>query len=261
MNKFLLAFLVLAVLSLGFLLRTWQEREGTKHSIPLGEIKSGGPPKDGIPSIDKPNFISIKEAEGFLKESDPGIAINIEGEKRFYPFKILVWHEIVNDMIKGKRVLVTYCPLCLTGIVFDPVVKGERVEFGVSGKLWNSNLLMYDRKTDSLWSQVLGEAVVGEMVGTKLAVVPSDIIQFGNQILIIAVDRQEPLEVAKKYTDEVGVTNELTFVLDPDDSFYRSIGGFSMPETIFVSREGIIKIHKRGQMSLEEIREKIRKII
>lgn len=85
--------------------------------------------------------------------------------------------------------------------------------------------------------------------------------EFGNRILIIAVDRQEPLEIAKKYTDEVGVTDDLIFLLDPQDSFYKSIGGFSMPETIFVSRDGVIKIHKRGPMDLEEIKEKIKKII
>lgn len=153
--------------------------DGVKHSIPLNEIVSGGPPKDGIPPIDNPKFFSVSEAEKFYSDSEPGIAVEIDGVKRFYPFQILVWHEIVNDTVDGKRILITYCPLCLTAIVFDPVVNGDRVEFGTSGKLWNSNLLMYDRKTNSLWSQVLGEAVVGEMTGTKLKVLPSDIMRFG----------------------------------------------------------------------------------
>ncbi len=154
--------------------------DGVKHSVPLNEIIGGGPAKDGIPSIDNPKFISIQEASKTLSDADPGIALEIEGVNRFYPFQILVWHEIVNDTINGKRALITYCPLCLSGIVFDPVVKGERVEFGASGKLWNSNLVMYDRKTDSLWSQILGEAIVGEMTGTKLTVLPSDQIRFGD---------------------------------------------------------------------------------
>lgn len=154
--------------------------EGVKHSIPLDEIISGGPAKDGIPSIDDPKFVSVSQANEFLSDEEPGIGVDLDGVKRFYPFQILVWHEIVNDEIKGKKVLVTYCPLCLTAIVFDPVVKGGRVEFGTSGKLWNSNLLMYDRKTDSLWSQVLGQAVVGEMTGTRLAVLPSDLLKYGN---------------------------------------------------------------------------------
>ena len=154
--------------------------DGVKHSVSLNEIIGGGPPKDGIPSIDNPKFVSLSEAGKFLDDKEPGISLEMDGAKRFYPFQILVWHEIVNDTINGKRVLVTYCPLCLSGIVFDPVVNGERVEFGTSGKLWNSNLVMYDRKTESLWSQILGEAIVGDMTGTKLTVLPSDMVRFGD---------------------------------------------------------------------------------
>ena len=153
--------------------------DGTKHSVPLDEIVGGGPPEDGIPSIDNPTFVSIIDAGKFLNDNDVGIALESNDTARFYPFQILVWHEIVNDTINGERVLVTYCPLCLAGIVFDPVVNSERVEFGTSGKLWNSNLVMYDRKTKSLWSQILGEAIAGEMTGTQLKVLPSDMIRFG----------------------------------------------------------------------------------
>ena len=153
---------------------------GVKHSVPLDSILGGGPPKDGIPSIDRPKFISISEASKQLSDTEPGLALEIGNVNRFYPFQILVWHEIVNDVIGGRRVLVTYCPLCLSGIVFDPAVAGERVEFGTSGKLSNSNLVMYDRKTDSLWSQILGEAIVGEMTGARLEVLPSDQIRFGD---------------------------------------------------------------------------------
>src|SRR3989338_4957258 len=153
---------------------------GVKHGAPLDSILGGAPPKDGIPSIDRPKFISIGEASKQLPDTEPGLALEIGSVNRFYPFQILVWHEIVNDTINGKRVLVTYCPLCLSGIVFDPVVAGERVEFGTSGKLWNSNLVMYDRKTDSLWSQILGEAIAGEMTGTRLEILPSDQIRFGD---------------------------------------------------------------------------------
>jgi hypothetical protein len=153
---------------------------GVKHSVPLDSILGGGPPKDGIPSIDHPKFISIGEAGKQLSDTEPGLALEIGNISRFYPFQILVWHEIVNDTINGKRVLITYCPLCLSGVVFDPAVAGEQVEFGTSGKLWNSNLVMYDRKTDSLWSQILGEAIVGEMTGMRLEVLPSDQIRFGD---------------------------------------------------------------------------------
>ncbi len=154
--------------------------EGVKHTVTLKEIISGGPPKDGIPSIDNPKFVSAGEASQWLSDQEPGVAFSKGNTNRFYPYQILVWHEIVNDIVEGERVLITYCPLCLTGIVFDPEVKGEKVEFGTSGMLWKSNLVMYDRKTDSLWSQVLGESIVGEMAGTKLKVLPSDQIRFGD---------------------------------------------------------------------------------
>jgi hypothetical protein len=152
--------------------------EGVRHSVPLDEILGGGPPKDGIPSIDDPKYVSAEDAD-FIDDNEPGIAISIGGTNRFYPFQILVYHEIVNDTLKnGERILVTYCPLCLSGIVFDPVVGTERVEFGTSGKLWQSNLVMYDRKTDSMWSQVLGESILGDQTGSKLSVLPSDQIRF-----------------------------------------------------------------------------------
>ncbi len=158
-----------------------------KHNIPLNEIISGGPPKDGIPAIDNPKFISITEASGFIRDEEPGLGLVIKGEARFYPYLILVWHEIVNDTIQGEPVLVTYCPLCATGIVFERKIPttGEVTTFGTSGKLWQSNLLMYNRTKkgeedkESLWSQVLGEAVVGEFTGTRLRIVLSDTIRFG----------------------------------------------------------------------------------
>ncbi len=157
--------------------------DGTKHSIPLNEILSGGPGKDGIPSIDNPKFMSAQEAM-FLKDSNPGLGLTVGKESRFYPYRILVWHEIVNDTIQGQPILVTYCPLCATGIVFDPIVDGVSQEFGVSGKLWQSNLLMYNRaeseENESLWSQVLGEAVLGVYTGNKLAIIRSDVVHWGN---------------------------------------------------------------------------------
>ena len=153
--------------------------DGIRHSIPLDEIRGGGPPKDGIPSIDQPTFISPAEANTWVKDTEPGIAFSKGGTHRFYPYQVLVWHELVNDTVEGQRVLISYCPLCLTGVVFDPIVQGERVEFGTSGKLWQSNLVMYDRKTDTLWSQVLGEAIVGDLTGTMLKTLPSDQVLYG----------------------------------------------------------------------------------
>jgi len=153
--------------------------DGVKHIVPLNEIVQGCPGKDCIPSIDNPVYESPDDSKDWLSDDDIGLALSYGGKERFYPYRILVSHEIVNDKINDKRVLITYCPLCFTGIIFDPTIGGEQVEFGVSGKLRNSNLLMYDRKTDSLWSQVTGEAVVGELTGSELSSIPSDVTKFG----------------------------------------------------------------------------------
>ncbi len=154
---------------------------GVKHSIDLNEVLAGGPPKDGIPSIDNPKFVSADQAN-FLAEGDVGLGLILAGEARFYPYQILVWHEIVNDTVKGEPVLVTYCPLCATGIAFERRVNGVPVEFGVSGQLWQSNLLMYDRAEnpadESLWSQILGEAVVGPRTGARLKIIPADTVKY-----------------------------------------------------------------------------------
>jgi hypothetical protein len=109
-----------------------------------------------------------------LDDNKLGIAVEKDGSWRFYPFQILVWHEIVNDNFNGEPILVTYCPLCGTGIVFKPVVEGKVVEFGTSGRLYNSNLVMYDRETDTLWSQQGGKAIVGKLTGEELEVRPAD---------------------------------------------------------------------------------------
>jgi hypothetical protein len=154
--------------------REIQVTDGVKHSVPLGDILAGGPPKDGIPPIDNPTFVTVSEANELLDDEGIGVAFSANGIDRFYPHQITVWHEIVNDNLGGQAALISYCPLCGTGIVFEPILNGEEVEFGTSGKLWNSNLVMYDRKTDTYWSQVLGEAIVGELTGTKLKKLPYD---------------------------------------------------------------------------------------
>ena len=155
------------------------ETSGVKHLIPLDKIKGGGPPKDGIPSIDDPVFAGVQDSQ-FMSDSDTVIGLSINGEARAYPLFILVWHEIVNDTVGGVPVAVTYCPLCYTNQVFERVIDGQEVEFGTSGKLYNSNLLMYDRLTDSYWSQALGLAVKGELTGHELDLVPFDVITWGD---------------------------------------------------------------------------------
>lgn len=155
------------------------ETNGMKHLIPLDKIKGGGPPKDGIPSIDNPKFAQIKDSK-FISDSDVVIGLEINGEAKAYPLFILVWHEIVNDTVGGVPVAVTYCPLCYTNQVFERTINGTKVEFGTSGKLYNSNLLMYDRLTESYWSQALGLAVTGELTGMKLKTIPFDVITWSD---------------------------------------------------------------------------------
>ena len=158
---------------------TLMETDGVRHLIPLDKIKGGGPPKDGIPSIDDPAFVGVSDS-GFMSDSDVVVGVRVNGEAKAYPLFILVWHEIVNDNIGDLPISVTYCPLCYTSQVFERVIDGQEVEFGTSGKLYNSNLLMYDRLTESYWSQALGLAVVGELSGYRLDLVPFDIITWGD---------------------------------------------------------------------------------
>ncbi len=155
------------------------ETNGVKHLIPLDKIRGGGPPKDGIPSIDNPVFASVSDSD-FMSDSDVVIGLEINGQAKAYPIFILVWHEIVNDHVGGIPVSVTYCPLCYTNQVFERVIDGREVEFGTSGKLYNSNLLMYDRFTESYWSQALGMAVKGKLSGYQLNLVPFDVITWGD---------------------------------------------------------------------------------
>lgn len=139
----------------------------TRHSVPLDQIVDGGPGKDGIPALLSPQFVLASEAT-FLQHADRVLGLTQGAEAKAYPIKILNWHEIVNDVISGKPVVVTYCPLCGTGIAFDANTQGGRHTFGVSGLLYQSDLLMYDHQTESLWSQVGMHAVAGPLTGEKL---------------------------------------------------------------------------------------------
>lgn len=144
------------------------------------DIISGGPPPDGIPPIDNPKFLRAAAA-GFLSPKEPVVAIELNDDARAYPAQILIFHEIVNDTVGGVPVVITYCPLCNTGIAFRrPVVGGKLLDFGTSGKLYHSNLVMYDRQTRSLWPQAMGQAVVGRLTGMKLQFLPVQMVSWGD---------------------------------------------------------------------------------
>jgi hypothetical protein len=149
-----------------------------KHSVPLAEIRSGGPPKDGIPALDHPRFIGVAEARGWLKPVEPVIALTVGNESRAYPLQILVWHEIVNDSVGGLPVTITFCPLCYTAIAFDRRAASRVLDFGTTGNLRNSDLVMYDRQTESWWQQAVGHAIVGDLTGTQLAMLPASIVSW-----------------------------------------------------------------------------------
>ena len=143
------------------------------------EIVSGGPPPDGIPAVDRPRFQRVGDVD-WLKDREPVLALELGGEARAYPVQILTWHEIVNDTVAGTPVAITYCPLCNSAIAFDRRL-GERVlDFGTSGGLYRSAMVMYDRQTESLWAHFLGEAVVGVLTGSRLKAHPVATISWGD---------------------------------------------------------------------------------
>ncbi len=184
-SRIWMAAFLTCVLAKGFALAQEQEQyldagkgqppfDITRHSVPIEEILSGGPPKDGIPALNNPKFVSASDGDKFLKKHDKVLAIEYNGVAKAYPIRILNWHEVVNDNFNGKPVVVSWCPLCLSGIVYDPEDGGSRLTFGVSGRIYKSNLLMYDHETGSLWSQLLQRAITGPLTGAVLAMLPAE---------------------------------------------------------------------------------------
>jgi len=155
----------------------WPVTDFENRSIDLDEILSGGPPKDGIPSIDNPVFAPAAAIDD-LPDLEPVISVEVDGQARAYPLRILMWHEIVNDKVNGVPLTITFCPLCNTGIVFEREIDGVVYDFGTTGKLRNADLVMYDRQTESWWQQFMGLAIVGDMNGTRLTPYPSRLESF-----------------------------------------------------------------------------------
>lgn len=156
----------------------WPRTNFSKSSINLWEITSGGPPKDGIPPIDKPKFVTADRAAKWLGPGEPVMMFRHNGDVRAYPLQILIWHEIVNDTVGGLPVTATFCPLCNSVLVFDRRVGDRVLDFGTTGKLRKSDLVMWDRQTESWWQQLTGEAIIGEMTGTQLTFLPAPLISF-----------------------------------------------------------------------------------
>lgn len=159
--------------------KLWPETDFSKTTVSLDEIQSGGPGKDGIPAIDNPQFTKVAQAKN-ISDEEPVIGLIIDGDARAYPLRVLMWHEIVNDTVGGVPVAVTYCPLCNTSITFDRRLDNQVLDFGTTGNLRHSDLVMYDRQTESWWQQFSGEAIVGELVGSRLRMIPSRLESFEN---------------------------------------------------------------------------------
>lgn len=150
----------------------------SKISVDLKEILSGGPPRDGIPPIDNPKFVQASEHN--LPDTEPVIGVYLNGQFKAYPLRVLTWHEIVNDEIKGTPITVTFCPLCNAAIVFDRRLEGKVLDFGTTGRLRKSDLIMYDRQTESFWQQAIGTGIIGEMTGKELKIIPSRLESWKN---------------------------------------------------------------------------------
>ena len=156
----------------------WMKTNFDISSVEPQEILSGGPPKDGIPSIDEPKFVSQADAMEWMADNEPVIAFEHAGDARAYPLQILIFHEIVNDEVGGKPFSVTFCPLCNASIVFEREFEGQTLDFGTTGRLRKSDLVMYDRQTESWWQQFTGAGIIGDHTGSKLVQVPSQIVSF-----------------------------------------------------------------------------------
>jgi hypothetical protein len=153
----------------------------SRHSVPLGEFVSGGPPRDGIPPIDDPKLVPVDAADEWLEQREPVLVVEDGGRARAYPVQILVWHEIVNDRLGRRPIAVTYCPLCNSSLVFDRELEGVGLlRFGTTGNLRHSDLVMWDDRTESWWQQLTGEAVVGRLTGTRLEVLPSQTLSWAD---------------------------------------------------------------------------------
>lgn len=155
----------------------WPETDFSRVAVPLEEIVSGGPGRDGIPAVSDPTFRAA-EAATEIDPREPVVSVALAGEARAYPVRYLMWTEIVNDLFSGRPVAVTFCPLCNASVVFDRRVGGRVLEFGVSGLLRHSDLIMYDRQTHSWWQQFTGRAIVGELIDAELDRVPSRLESF-----------------------------------------------------------------------------------
>jgi hypothetical protein len=228
------------------------DEQGVKYIVHPNKLMKGGPPKDGIPSIDNPKYVTVSDADEWIQDNELVLAIIYKNIKRVYPFQILVWHEIVNDVIAGDPILITYCPLCGSGIAYERNIDGEAVEFGTTGMLYNSNLVMYDRKTDTYWTQIDGKAIIGELTGRELKEISIDTVTWGewkeahpdSEIL-----SQETGYIRSYGKDPYGNYYEDSFVMFPVENIDRRIH----PKTVIFGIEVDSKYKAYKEVDLKEM--------
>lgn len=217
--------------------RAWPDTDFSKHSVPFFEIISGGVGRTGIPPIDSPLFLQVSAGPQYMDDADPVIALEIQGQTKAYPLDILQGHEIVNDTLNDVPVAVTYCPLCNTAIVFKRQLSGRTLDFGVSGMLRNSDLLMWDRQTESWWQQITGESIVGEMTGTKMEIIPAPIVSWK--------DYREAFPDGLLLSRETGITRNY------DDAPYD---GYDNPDGSTIPFLYLTELDREGIRGGEQIR-------
>lgn len=161
-----------------FPVASWPDTDFCQHSVPIATFRYGGVGRDRIAAIDDPATETIESADTWLTEQEPVLLLQLDGVARAYPLSIMLWHEIVNDEVNGRPVVVTYCPLCNSGLAFARAANGQTFDFGTTGILHNANLVMYDRQTESWWQQLSGTAVVGEMTGVQLPLLSTNIVSW-----------------------------------------------------------------------------------
>lgn len=207
------------------LVSQFPEADFTKSAVDYTQVLSGGPGRDGIPALTDPAFEPLNDST--IDDSVLGIYLKIDDEERFYPYNILVWHEIVNDRINDQAFAVTFCPLCGSAVVFDRVVDGVELEFGVSGHLWQSNMIMYDRsESPSFWSQSIGKSIFGPQTDTELSLLSFQLLdlktvkdQFPNTQIM-----SQSTGISRNYTfypyGDYDNQEELLFPVSVDDNRY-----------------------------------------
>jgi hypothetical protein len=225
------------------------DERGVKYIVHPNKLMRGGAPKDGIPSIDNPKYVTVSDADEWIQYNELVLAIIYKNVKRVYPFQILVWHEIVNDVIAGDPILITYCPLCGSGIAYERNIDGEAVEFGTTGKLYNSNLVMYDRKTETYWTQIDGKAIIGELTGRELKEISIDTVTWGEWKEVhpdSEVLSQETGYIRSYGKDPYGNYYEDSFVMFPVENTDRRIH----PTTVIfgIEVEGVYKAYKEEDL-------------